>query len=342
MTNTTDKLKVIVRNLYRGLICSLGLFSITFSISSEVLSFITSGGPGISFIKQCFYGIYSDVTDNEITNSLYILEKSPSDSMYIYSIEEPEDEKTFYKGNDIIPMDLSQNPKGTTLFKNETSYDIKSVLESLNEGYSPENTKPHVLILHTHASEAYYNGDSALSRSENSDENIVAIGKTIAKILNENGAYAIHCTTLHDIESYNDAYSNSLASIKAYLEAEPKIDYIFDIHRDSIVRSDGTIIKPITGKYAQIMILCGTNEKGSNFDNWAYNLSFACCLQDKLNNSVENIARPILVRGASYNQQYAKHSLLIEIGAFGNSMEEANNSAEVLADAMLQCMGLKE
>ena len=49
-------------------------------------------------------------------------------------------------------------------------------------------------------------------------KNIVAVGREMATILNQNGIPTIHCQIMHDKDSYNDAYTYSAATIKKYLK----------------------------------------------------------------------------------------------------------------------------
>ena len=43
--------------------------------------------------------------------------------------------------------------------------------------------------------------------------------------------------------------------------------------------------------------------------------------------------RPITLRNSNYNQHKSLGSMLVEVGAAGNSLDEALNSARIFADA---------
>lgn len=58
----------------------------------------------------------------------------------------------------------------------------------------------------------------------------------------------VHDRTLHDGESYNDAYENSLASIQSYLAKYPSIVYVLDLHRDAVQDANGTQYKLVTAE----------------------------------------------------------------------------------------------
>ena len=51
------------------------------------------------------------------------------------------------------------------------------------------------------------------------------------------------------------------------------------------------------------------------------------------------LMRPITVRNSRYNQHVTPGSLLIEMGAAGNSLDEALLSARLLGQAVVEVMG---
>ena len=244
----------------------------------------------------------------------------------------------------VIPLDLSLSDYGDTYVYNDTSFniDFDSILKKDN--YLPTVTstdEPVVLIIHTHTSEAYsaegkmsYTENEEYARSSDEEENIIAVGKVIADILNENGIKTVQSTTVHD-ESYKDSYKRSAETVKYYLEKYPTIKYVFDIHRDSIVKSNGEIVRPVTvvdgEAVAQVMCVVGTNEASGDTYEWENNLALALSLRSSLNQKYSNVARGTCLRPSSYNQHLAPVSLLIEIGASGNSLTEAQNAARLVA-----------
>ncbi len=200
------------------------------------------------------------------------------------------------------------------------------------------DAEPLVLIIHTHATESFtkegdrsYTADSTF-RSEDKSENMVAVGAALAGVLNERGIPTLHCDVLHDAEDYNLAYDRSLATVKQYLEAYPSIRYVFDLHRDAMIRDSGEALKPvcsINGKdTAQVMILVGTDAGGADHPLWRENnMNLAVKLQHRLTTDCQGMARPINLRKLSFHQQYAPGSLLFEIGSCANTLEEAKRAA---------------
>lgn len=247
----------------------------------------------------------------------------------------------------LLPYDLSGNAKkGQILLSNTTAYKIDTEnylcadypIKTDLDDYSDEN--PLVLIVHTHGTESYapegaeYISDSDPHRSPDTSKNMIAIGSLMAEILNESGIPTLHCETMHDIESYQRSYDLAADTIQKYLTEYPSIKYVFDVHRDAIVSSDGSLIRPLTlinGKRsAQIMLLVGTNEKGADHPEWETNFTVAAKLQERLTTNYEKFARPINIRGASFNEQFTPGSLLIEIGSAANTLSEAKTAAREL------------
>lgn len=252
----------------------------------------------------------------------------------------------------VVPLDLSLSDYGDTYIYNDTSYepDLDSLLNKKNYLPVPANVEePLVLIVHTHTSEAYsdegkisYTADEEYARSFNEAENVVAVGKIIAEILTENGIKTIHATNSHD-ETYKDSYSRSAETVRRYLEQYPSIKYVFDVHRDSIIKSNGDIVRPVTvvdgEAVAQIMCVVGTSQAGGEDFNWENNLALALALRSSLNDKYSNFVRGTCLRPTAYNQHLAPVSLLIEIGAGGNSLSEAQNAAKLLAQQLVEIIG---
>ncbi len=248
----------------------------------------------------------------------------------------------------IIPTDLSMPTDDRFYLSNETPYnpDLASLLARDNavavwKGEGVQKA-PLVLIIHTHATEAYsedgalwYDADTVAPRTEDITKNVVAVGSVMAEVFRDEGIPTLHCTILHDKEAYKDSYNRAAATIKSYLEKYPSIKYVFDVHRDSLIREDGEKLRPIAeidGRAAaQVMSVVGTDYKGAPHADWESNLSLAAKLLCRLDESYTSLSRRINLRGASFNQQYTSGSLLLEIGSCGNSLEEAKFSAELVA-----------
>ena len=252
----------------------------------------------------------------------------------------------------IIPMDLSLSSYGVGYIHNSTGLapDTEKLL-SATLGYSgleylSSSTSPTVLIIHTHGTESYsangaisYRDDGGeLARSDDIRQNVVAVGKRLSETLRKKGIYSVHCEIMHDAGGYRDAYARAEDTIKLYLERYPTIKLVVDIHRDSVVKSSGELVRPVTvvddKAAAQIMCVVGSNWGGESNDRWEANLALALQIRKKLNEKYTDICRPVYLKASTYNQEFAPYSLLLEIGSSGNSIEEAFVACDAAADAI--------
>jgi len=255
----------------------------------------------------------------------------------------------------IVPMDMSLASYGENYIYNDTSYapavgalrDASGVIPAFNYMGSAVYPvgDPVVLVIHTHGTEAYspegsisYKEEGELARSRDITENVVAVGAVFTETLNERGVRTVHCEIMHDKESYKDSYIRAASTIAQYLAKYPSIQYVIDLHRDSLTKADGSLIRPVTVvdgvPTAQVMCVVGSNYNGSDHPDWQNNLSLALKFRTALNERYGNISRPVYLRASAYNQQYAPLSILLEVGASGNSLSEAKNAAILAADVL--------
>lgn len=249
----------------------------------------------------------------------------------------------------IISMDLSYLSLGTSYLHNETVY-TPNVSQLLSTPLSvPSSTdKPTVLILHTHTSEGYLPSETEyltaplgdVSYTRDAEQNVLAVGETLCLVLNEKGITAIHCTVIHDDPTLSGSYARSAQTVKKYLETYPSIEYVIDLHRDSVITSSGEIVRSVTdtelGATAQVMAVVGSDGNGTEFAHWEENLALALQLRQCLNKNGAAVCRPVSLRNASFYQELAKHSLLLEIGTAANSVEEAKRAAVLVGEALAE------
>ena len=210
----------------------------------------------------------------------------------------------------------------------------------------PEEEGPQVLIVHTHGSEAYTMppGEEYVASSEcrttDCNYNVVRVGDEIAATLEEAGLTVLHDTTLHDYPQYSGAYDRSLAAIESYLAQYPSIRFILDIHRDAIADGQGNMYKVVSNvagvNAAQMTFVIGTDGGGLEHPQWRENLKLAAAVQQNLLEDYPTLMRPITVRNSRYNQHVTTGSLLVEMGAAGNSLDEALLSARLLGQALAE------
>lgn len=237
---------------------------------------------------------------------------------------------------------------GRVYISNSTSHTL-SVTE-LSQPFDAVLTgeTPQVLILHTHGSESYTPVDgsgivwSGDHRTTDARYNVVHVGDVIADTLGQEGISVLHDRTLYDYPSYSGSYDRSLAAIETYLAQYPSIHFILDVHRDAIADSEGTQYKVVSsvgeGTSAQLTLVVGSDGSGAEHPRWMENLRLAVAIQEEAAREHPTLMRPLLLRNSRYNQHASTGSLLLEVGAAGNSPEEAALAGQLFARHMAEVL----
>lgn len=195
---------------------------------------------------------------------------------------------------------------------------------------------PQILIYHTHSQEAFADsvpGDDSTS--------IVGVGEYLASVLQEKYGYRVlHHTKSYDKESRDYAYSNSLPDIEQLLAEYPSIEVVIDLHRDEMP-ADRRLVVDLQGRpTAQFMFFNGLSRtaKGDieylDNPNLADNLAFSFQMQAACNEYYPGLARRIYLKAYRYNMHLCPKTLLIELGAQNNTVEEARNACDPLAHVL--------
>ena len=240
---------------------------------------------------------------------------------------------------------------GRTYISNATDYALS--VESLAQPFDAVLTGesgPQILILHTHGSESYTPADadgivwSGDHRTTDFRYNVVKIGDEMADVFSEAGISVLHDRTLYDYPEYSGAYDRSLSAIESYLAQYPSIRFVLDIHRDAIEDSSGNQYKVVSTldesgeTAAQMTLVVGSDGSGLTHPGWMENLRLAAALQEQLLTDHPTLMRPILLRNSRYNQHATTGSLLVEVGAAGNSPEEALLAGRLLAQGLVEIL----
>ena len=220
----------------------------------------------------------------------------------------------------------------------------KQALLTRPSALSLSDDGPAILIVHTHSSEAYtmeagfeYPESDAL-RTLDERYSVIRVGDEIADILTEAGISVLHDTQPNDYPNYNGAYERMRQTIEGYLAEYPSIQMVLDIHRDAAEDADGNpvaLTADVDGDAcAELMLVVGTDEGGLSHPNWQENLANALKLQVLLNRSAPGLCRNLNLRTERFNQHETPGSLLVEVGASGNTLAEALRSARILGQAL--------
>ena len=228
---------------------------------------------------------------------------------------------------------LETTIEGGMRIKNETGYWVDAAeLLAEGPGLTLPPDEPQILIIHTHASEAYTQAGSDryaasdVNRTEDTQFNVVRIGDELTEILTEAGLYVLHDRGIYDYPSYTGSYNRAGAAIEQYLESCPGIRIVLDIHRDAL-GENGVVYKTMAEEEgttaSQIMLLVGTDESGLEHPDWRRNLALALYLQNAVNSACPTLMRPVNLVPQRYNQQLTPGSLIVEVGSSGNTLREA-------------------
>ena len=200
--------------------------------------------------------------------------------------------------------------------------------------------EPPILILHTHGSEAYtmppgeeYE-DTGSFRTADASVSVIRVGDELARVLSGYGISVLHDRALYDDPEYNGAYYRAEDAIEAYMEKYPSIGFILDVHRDALEDKAGHQYKVVTREdpdCAQVSLVMG-----SSWEGWQENLKFAVAVQQHLTERYPTLMRPLTLRNSDYNEYFTPGSLLVEIGAAGNSLDEALKAVRVFGEGFAE------
>lgn len=321
------------------------------SVSSEADNFLYYNGD--------IYGDYGNLTDygsstiaeidakgqdsNLITQEGYYEEESTQvvDAMAIanktefYSLAQLSDFDFFIKNCYIVDSTITS----------ESIFNANQFMEQ-DLTLPIDSSKPQILIYHTHSQEAFYD-----SRSGVVADSIVGVGEVLAKILEEDyGIQVIHDTTTYDLVDgkleRNIAYNVALPSLEKILEYNPSIEVVIDLHRDGLDDGmdpeKGKRVTTIDGKKcAQIMLFNGlsTNKNGPidylENPNLEENLAFSFQLFMEGKEIYPDLMKPIFLKAYRFNLHLKGRSTLVELGTQYNTVEEAKNSMQYLAELLV-------
>lgn len=238
-------------------------------------------------------------------------------------------------GEDVQQVELSNN--------SGYEIDVQTLLRQPLSWKLREET-PTVLILHTHGTESYtktedYEEDSDY-RTLDERYNVISVGEHLAACLEAGGIRVIHDKTAYDYPSYSGSYNQARKAVEQHLQENPGVCLILDIHRDAMTDSEGRQLgytqETEKGTAAKLMLVAGTDAGGLEFPSWQENLSLMLKLQAVLQTQCPGICRPLSLRTGRFNQDLFSNMVLVEVGAAGNTRQQALLAAEQLAQGILQ------
>ena len=195
---------------------------------------------------------------------------------------------------------------------------------------------PEILIYHTHSQEGYKD-----SKPGDLSESVVGLGDTLTKLLEDKGFRVLHHKGTYDLPDRDHAYSNAAPEIEKIIKDNPSIQVVIDLHRDGVGESTRLVTEQNGKKMAQIMFFNGLS-RTTSIGDIAYlknpyiedNLAFSFQMQLAAAEYYPGLTRRIYLKGYRYNMHFCPKSLLVEVGAQTNTLKEAQNSMEPLADLL--------
>lgn len=234
---------------------------------------------------------------------------------------------------------VTPEPAETSLaLDTENEHTDPAVVTRVSSQALPLSNGKRVLIYHTHTHEAYQMTDQEAYtplenwRTDDRSHNIVRVGDELTAELEKRGFEVVHDDTDFEQDDLSTSYSRSLEALLQ--RGDEDYDLIIDLHRDAYVEGAQLTCSYAGRKSANLMVLIGKGDSFQEKPHFQENYALACALTEKINGLCPGLGREVMVKTGRYNQHFSDHSLLIEVGSNGNTLEEALSSMPILADAI--------
>lgn len=200
-----------------------------------------------------------------------------------------------------------------------------------------EVKNPTIYIYNTHQSEDYDPGTLGIY---NITPTVYMASSMLEKALLKKGIYSVveESSIKNILNKNNWAYSDSYKASRLLLEdvvlKYPSLEYFIDIHRDSVTKT----AKTGDEYYANLMFVVGKNH-----ENYEENERLVSELYKYIDENYPSILRKNHYReNSTFNQDFHKNTILIEVGGVKNTIDEVYNSINVFADAIESVIGRGE
>ena len=149
-----------------------------------------------------------------------------------------------------------------------------------------------------------------------------------------------HGTSKDDIQN-GVAYALAGPAVEKILAENPSIEVVIDLHRDGVGENTHLVTNIDGVDMAKIMFVNGLSRTTSVGEigylynpNLADNLAFSFQTQLTTAEYYPGLSRGVYLKGYRYNLHYCPKSLLVEVGAQTNTVQEAMNAMVPLADIL--------
>ncbi len=319
----------------------------------------------------CFTSNISKIENIEISKENIIALNAMADTKnYVFTQKEENIPQKDDSTQEEIAMDMiASNYNATTVFNTIDSKDIQVVAETNNyqklkvcgvdiTNYSTNRNIDFVKILNsenkefsrksdtvfmytTHTSESYANSQmysfeyTSPRRTTDGQYNMLSVASILASNLNKKGINTICSLTPHDYGEYNSAYTNSRRTFESIVLQNPDVAISIDVHRDAIEDLDFAPKAELSGyNVASLMLVMGIGYSDGYNPYYEQNLKLALEIQILANKIYPGLFRPMIIRNSVYNQDIKENSFLVEVGASGNTLDEAKLATRCLANLL--------
>lgn len=209
---------------------------------------------------------------------------------------------------------------------------LESIVQPTNLSNSVTKD-PIVYIYNTHDTESY---SLPVVNDYSVTPNVKIASYILKDYLNDYGIEStVESKPIKDyLKKHNLNYNYSYQASREYLLDElKKYDYklLIDLHRDS-ASIKNTLYEKDNKRYARIMFVLG-----KDYDTYKDNEAVLNDLNNRINKEYKGLSRGIFIRKTSkFNQDISPRSLLIEVGGVDNTLEEINNTLEMLAKILFE------
>ena len=195
---------------------------------------------------------------------------------------------------------------------------------------------PQILIYHTHGSEGY-----ADSSPGDPNTSVIAVGNRLTQLLQDTyGYHVLHDTGIYDTDR-DHAYNVAAPVIQKILQEHPSIEVVIDLHRDGVADTTRLATNINGVDMAQVMFFNGLSKTTATGDidylRNPYiedNLAISLKMQLAATELYPGFTRKIYLKSYRYNMHLCPKSLLIEVGAQTNTLQEAINAMDPLAQVL--------
>lgn len=186
-------------------------------------------------------------------------------------------------------------------------------------------------IYNTHNSECY-SGDGGPDRRTGENGDVVTVGETLKKDLEQNGIGTVHSLQIHDALDFMKAYSYSVKTATQMVKDYPSMKILLDIHRDGFPPGVPKSTVTVKGQeVSRVMVVIGKMNP-----HWQKNEALAKELIALAEKKYPGLFSPKIsyAADARYNQHLSDGGLLLEFGSQNNTLSEANGAAEAVAEIL--------